>query len=241
MSDWVREDDRPTRDKEILGRDSGPRLAYTFGGVGFCGTGSVKFFPETRSAVVALTSGLNAGDAAEFTNLVLIQELFDLQPRVDILEIVKREVVARKDVLKRTLKDVETNRDLSVAESNISDYVGEYSGLGISLDVRKDLDKKRLKLCFNKREDLVVTLEHYGEDLYCYLPKTRDEWLAGGWLDWDYPEVSLLRFHRNEDSKQVTGAAWIWERGAEPFMFKRADDDGSQWFQVYVWIRSLFR
>jgi hypothetical protein len=58
---------------------------YKITGIGFCGVGSVNIFPDTMSAIVVLSSGLNAGDPSDFTAALLMQEVFDLKSRVEIL------------------------------------------------------------------------------------------------------------------------------------------------------------
>lgn len=67
---------KPFRDQMILGRSSEQRLLYRSPGVGFCGTGSVNLFPETQSAVVVFSDGLNCGDASDIVACMLTQALF---------------------------------------------------------------------------------------------------------------------------------------------------------------------
>ncbi|CAM1508138.1 Fc.00g049860.m01.CDS01 [Cosmosporella sp. VM-42] len=219
LADEASEADQPARDENILGKESGERLLIKATGIGVCGTSSINLLPETRSAIVVFSSGTNCGDAADFAASVLMQELFNLQPKVDVLSMVKREVALRLKDFDNVLKDLEEHRDVSEAEAHPAEYTGEYSGLGITLVVREAVGQDGLELCF--RSDCVKSLEYYGKDQYSYWPKSRDEWLEGGWLDWDYYLVGILTFKRDDNSGAVIGATWVWEKGAEPFFFER--------------------
>jgi CubicO group peptidase (beta-lactamase class C family) len=224
LGDNDSEPDLGLLEESILGREMGSEeiIMYKASGIGYCGTCSVNLFPKTGSAVVVLTNGLNRGDPSDFTASLLIQELFDLQPRVDILPTVKAETERRTARFSTDLTQEWLNhRDISNPEGNLLDYEGRYQGLGISVQVRRlGQDPSRLELVLNGREDITQLLEYYNTDQYSYLPTKRDTWLKGGWLDWDYYLVGILDFLRNEDGV-ITGFYWVWERGAEPYLFAR--------------------
>ncbi|KAK5659348.1 hypothetical protein OQA88_1441 [Cercophora sp. LCS_1] len=209
------------RDSCILGRDSGTRLLYKSVGIGFCGTGSITLFPETRSAVVVFSNSLNCADASDLAASVLIQALFDLKPPVDFLPVARRERELRKAQFAQVMRDLDHHRDISSPESDHADYVGRYRGLGIDLLVRKRDKDGQLQLCLNRREDCVWPLEHHNVDQYSYWPKTRDDWLRGGWLDWDYYMVGILNFKRQAGSGAVDGLTLVWEKGADAFLFRK--------------------
>jgi CubicO group peptidase (beta-lactamase class C family) len=207
----------------ILGEDSPKKLMIKHTGLGIGTAVSVHTFPETRSAVVALSNGLNVGDAADFAAQVLIQELFNLKPRKDLspwmeLEINKREKEFDDIIMSLWWE----NRDVSAPERPRDEFVGNFEGLAIVLTVRKNVRRGTLELMFNQRDDVVVPLEYYNRDQYSYMPTTRDEWLAGGWLDWDYYMVGILDFYRNEYG-DVDGLYWQWEQYTPPYLFKKVN------------------
>lgn len=214
----TRKEHQSARDESILGRNSGNRILYKSTGVGFCGTCSVNIFPESRSSVIAFSNGTNCGDAADFCASLLIQELFDLEPKVDILAMVRREVASREHDFESIMSDLEEHRDTSQPEGDALDYVGEYRGLGTTLVIQNAPNGDGLQLCFNHRSDMVQSLEYFAKDQYGFWPKSQDAWLKGGWLDWDYYLVGILTFVRNET---VIGLTWVWERGAEPYFFRK--------------------
>jgi len=223
LAKMATEEEKAFRDQHIIGKESKRRLLFKSVGIGFCGTGSVNLFPETQSAVVVFSNGLNCSDASDLVASSLIQALFDLQPPVDLLPVALKEKDARKAQFQQIMRDLDQSRDLSRPEANLDEYVGRYHGLAIELAVRRGSEDGKLQLCLNNREDSVHTLEHHGIDQYSYWPKTRDDWLRGGWLDWDDPMIGLLTFKRN-GSGTVHGATWVWERGAEPFFFFRVGE-----------------
>jgi len=210
------------RNENILGKRSPPRLMFKSSGIGFCGTGSVNLFPATQSAVVVFCNGLNVGDLSDFVAMALIQALFKLEPPIDILQVAKYEVGLRKQEFKRTMDDLQAHRGnpSKAPPANVDEYIGQYHGLAIDLVVRPGSQPNTLQLCFNHQEDLVRKLEHYADDQFSYWPTTRDEWLRGGWLDWDYYLVGLLTFKRDQ-SGSINGLTWVWERDAEPHFFHK--------------------
>lgn len=225
LADNITAEDHSFRDANILGTQSEKRVMFKSTGCGFCGVGSVNIFPETQTAIVVLSNGINCGDAADFVASLYIQEVFDLQPRVDILSVAKAEVTTRLKDFDEIMKDLQEHRgDPPASEPDHAEFFGKYHGFGISIIVRKKADTdERLELCFNGREDLVEQLHYYNVDQYSYWPKSRDEWFKGGWLDWDFYLVGILTFTRDE-SGVVNGFTWVWEDGAEPYLFKKTSD-----------------
>ncbi|KAK3297919.1 beta-lactamase/transpeptidase-like protein [Chaetomium fimeti] len=209
---------------QILGRDSPKQTLYKCAGVGFCGLGSINLFPDSMSAIVVMSSGLNAADPSDFTAALLMQELFDLKGRVEIMPMVCREVDVRLADWERIMVDWRADRDVSRPEHPPEVYTGKYEGLGIILEVRqRQRQGGGLEVVFNGREDITQALERYNEDTYTYQPTSRDDWLRGGWLDWDYYMVSVLRFHRDDANGPVTSVTWTWERGCDPAIFKKIE------------------
>lgn len=170
------EEDKSLRNANILGQDSGNRLLYKSVGCGFCGVASVNLFPETRSAVVALSSGINCGDAADFAASVYIQELFDLKPKIDVLAVAEREVANRLEDWNKIVEDLSEHRDTSQAEHDLSEFVGDYRGFGIIVNVQLDTVTERLVVYMNGRKDTKQELEYYNMDQYSFWPKSRDDW-----------------------------------------------------------------
>ncbi|KAI0894325.1 beta-lactamase/transpeptidase-like protein [Annulohypoxylon nitens] len=207
--------------ENILGRDSPQQPLYKITGIGFCGTASVNLFPKTMSAVVVLGSGLNTGDPSDFTAAIMIQALFDLKKQIDIIPMVSYEREMRLRDWKSLKNDWNKHRDIYSVEHPAKEYVGEYTGLGITLTVRANAVSEGLQLIFNGREEIMQNLEYYNEDMYSYQPINRDNWLRGGWLDWDHFMVGILHFKRKNGL--VSGVTWVWERGCDAALFNKGN------------------
>lgn len=170
------EEEKSFRNANILGKGSEKRLLYKSVGCGFCGVASVNLFPETRSAVVAFSSGINCGDAADFAASIYMQELFNLEPKIDIVAMADREVAQRLSDWDKIVEDLDEHRDTSQAESDFSEFIGEYRGFGITVSIKLDTVSGKMVVYLNQREDTRQELEYYNVDQYSFWPKTRDDW-----------------------------------------------------------------
>ncbi|KAK0732170.1 beta-lactamase/transpeptidase-like protein [Lasiosphaeris hirsuta] len=209
------------RDKHILGQESPKQVLFHTTGLGFCGPVSVNILPESGSGIFVSSSTLDRGDASDLVASILLQAAFDLQPKIDMVHLAQVETRQRCVMYAKAAEEWEHHRDTTQPEGGRGEYTGQYTGLGIVLEVWEDSETKGLHLCFNGRKDAIQPrLEHYNMDQYSYWPKTRDDWLRGGWLDWDSYLIGVLTFKRDGLGK-VNGLTWVWERGAEPCLFSK--------------------
>ena len=219
------EDEERTAFRYILGQDSSEKeieiLKHT--GVGYGSSLSVNTFPGTSSAIVVLCNGLNVGDAADFTAQAYMQELFELEPRQNLWPLMELETQRRREEYDtKVMHAWRENRKIDDPRSPPGEYVGDYRGLGITISVRVDKHGDSLYVVLN-RDDIALPLEFYSLDRYSYMPKTRDDWLRGGWLDWDYYLVGMLDFTRAADGK-VDGFSWQWDEFSKPSKFTRISE-----------------
>ena len=204
--------------KDILGRElENGKTVIKHTGIGAGAAVSLWTFPETRSAVIVLSNGLNLGDASDFTAQVLTQALFDLEPKVDILDQARREKHKRSKHFDNTILGLwKKHSNLTVLDSrDMEEYVGEYRGLGITLYVK--VEQGQLFVEFNGKKEAMFALSYYNKNQYSFLPQNRDQWLTEGWLDWDYYTVGVLEFV--ETDGVISGLLWTWEEGLEPPSF----------------------
>ncbi|KAI1859459.1 hypothetical protein JX265_010462 [Neoarthrinium moseri] len=208
-------------DQHILGQHSPRQKLIKSVGLGYCCANTLQLYPDSGSVIVVLSNGLNLGDAADFTASILSQDIFKLTPSVDILGMAKDECGERLRIYEKMMAKWEQHRDVSEPESSLDDYIGDYRLLGLTLSVRRSPKLRTLELCFNNREEIVQSLEYYNKDKYSYMPRSRDEWLRGAWLDWDYYLVGILDFVRDAKN-QVTGVKWMYNDWTPAVFFKRA-------------------
>ena len=224
---WGAVNNRTVHDKDrtylqyILGTQSPNRVVYKHTGIAYNTVSALFLFPETQSAVIALSNGRRNGDASDFAAQLLIQELFDLQPRVDVLSRATLETQRGQDFRHRTvMRDWLENRDVSGPEREAKDFVGDYEAWATELHVRQDDSTKKLTLHFNDRSDMVVSLEYYRNDAYSFLPTTADQHFSGGFMDYDFYMVGILEFKRNDEGI-VNGLFWMWEEESPATWYER--------------------
>ena len=209
----------------IIGKDSPKRTLYGHNGVANGGTATMYLLPESHSAVVALSNAADTGDAAETTAQILLQALFDMTPKVDLLiplqEEAKRTLQDHDDMIKSWRK----GRDVSNPQAPSEDYVGTYVGLNISrIDiVPSEHSTSGLAVVFGQQEDSRCELEYYNTDAFSFLPLEHDDKMARGMIDWDYHRVGIFEFVRDEQvrAEPVVALRWQWDRYECPTMYTK--------------------
>lgn len=219
----TRDDEEKTNTKYILGTSSPPKLVLQHNGIANGSSCAFYTFPETQSAVIAFSNGIQDGDAADFCAHIMIQALFDLQPRVDLLSLAEIEADLRHNRFYEKIKsDWDKHRDVTGPEAPIADYEGDYHALATTLTIASIGTTKgdRLSLTWNGVLDTRRQLDYYSKDVYSFLPMTKDEWLAESMFDWDYYRTGLLEFHRDEYGK-VNELLWKYDEYEDPAIMKR--------------------
>lgn len=79
---------------------------------------------------------------------------------------------------------------------------------------------------FNRLEVTTRALESYQKDVLSYFPTTTDDYFGNQMLDWDKHEVGLLYFRRDETG-EIDGLTWRWDRWEEPTFFKKDGKDST--------------
>ncbi|KAH6988385.1 hypothetical protein EDB80DRAFT_588635, partial [Ilyonectria destructans] len=196
--------------KYILGQGSKRKLFVGHSG-NMNGYSSALFlFPETNSGVVALTNGMNLGDAADFAARIMIQALFNLKPYVDIVSLARREAQLHRKMYDDILVQWLANRDVIRKEADRQEYVGEYQGHNINISVVLREETGHLAMLLNSKPETLRNLEFFNQDAYSFQPTTRDEWLSQGMFDWDDWFVGVLQFQRNKAGK-ISEIYWEYE------------------------------
>lgn len=88
---WMLENLDEYKKHLLIGVDDKQRVLVGYEGACSGFTSSLKIFPESECAIVALANGMDTGDAADFATKLFTQALFDMKPEVDIIDLVKKE------------------------------------------------------------------------------------------------------------------------------------------------------
>ncbi|KAF3903738.1 Beta-lactamase [Arthrobotrys entomopaga] len=170
-------------------------------------------YPETESAVVVLTTGFAAtnGDGSNIIAQLLTQTLFDLQPRINYLDVandITTNAIGRWDAVRENWLSHRTLKPLKMAHP-IDWFVGKYRDAEtcISAEITKQDDERfPLSLRVNGREEQTFPLYQYHEDVWTFLPPTRDECIKFGFGGYLYSwEVFNLYFEESQGCPQF---AW---------------------------------
>jgi CubicO group peptidase (beta-lactamase class C family) len=219
----TRYDDEKTNQNYILGTSSRPKLVIQHNGLNNGSSCAFYTFPETHSAIIVFSNGIQDGDAADFTAHIIIQALFDLQPHVDLLPLVKTEAAKRHNKFYHDiLSDWKKHRDTDQPEAALTEYEGKYEALATTLNIARidTSDGRRLSITWNGVLDTRRRLDFYNKDTYSFLPLPQDEWLAESMFDWDYYTAGLLEFRRDQEGK-VNDLSWKYDKWEHPAIFKR--------------------
>lgn len=222
-----KQDQEVFNSKYILGRESPRRFFVGNQGNANGYSSAMYLFPETKSAVVALTNGGNLGDAADFTAKIMIQALFDTKPYIDYLKLAQEEAKLHRHWHKQLLVDWLAHSDIMRKEADLNDYVGNYIWSNITVNIFKCEETEHLALTINGHQDSRCNLEFYAEDAYSFTPRTRDEWLYKGMMDWKHYFVGNIQFGRDEHGI-VDRLNWKYEPDEKPASFRRKKDNGVQ-------------
>ncbi|KAL4864791.1 beta-lactamase/transpeptidase-like protein [Aspergillus spectabilis] len=192
-------------------------IGHTGGAIG--GIATVWTFPETQSAVCTIVNMRALGDASDFAAQALIQALFDLEPRVDLIPWVRKQAELNKSWLTDgLLKPKMANRRVGDYERDREAYVGEYKvfddlfTLSISFGSGRE-GEGRLAMTFNHVERSRSELVFFRSDTYSLFTGNLDYWAAEYFPYKDYRET-LLKFELG-DAEEVLGLWWVWDTDEE--------------------------
>ncbi|KAH7252748.1 beta-lactamase/transpeptidase-like protein [Fusarium tricinctum] len=219
-----KQDQKVFNSKYILGRESPRRFFVGHQGNANGYSSAMYIFPETKSAVVALTNGGNLGDAADFTAKIMIQALFNTKPYIDYLKLAQEEANLHRHWHKQLLVDWLAHSDVMQKEADLDDYVGNYVWSNITVNIFKLEETEHLALTINGHQDSRCNLEFYAKDAYSFTPRTRDEWLYKGMMDWEHYFVGNIQFGRDA-AGVVNKLNWKYEPDEEPALFQRNKDN----------------
>ncbi|KAL4878092.1 beta-lactamase/transpeptidase-like protein [Aspergillus karnatakaensis] len=208
--------------KHIMGMENPSFLmvGHTGGMSGSIAT--VWTFPETQSAVVAMTNGRDLGDASDFAAQTLIQALFDLTPRVDFTSWAMKEAQLACNhfpniILKPWLEDRRPNE----AGRDPMCYVGEYRGINGLFALRISADSNRkLSVLFNNHELSKCPLVFFGRDTYSYLLEDYDSWTTMVIWAKSYKKT-IFEFDVGSESTKASGLWWRWYSDEPASWFSR--------------------
>ena len=211
----------------ILGKDSPPLRVILHNGKAPGYNSAIYTFPETSSAVIVLASGATDGDPADWCARILTQELFDLQPRVDIVGLAEKEAMLSRrwfdDYILRPLREDSQRgeEDSSAGCCSLEAYEGRYRNVHLltTLNIRLNDPSSGLTVSFNHRDDKKYLLRFHKEHEFSFLPSDRDSWLRDCMLEvFDY-RTGIFKFTHTDGG--VSGLWWKWSAWEDASLFTK--------------------
>ncbi|PIG88988.1 penicillin-binding protein [Aspergillus arachidicola] len=211
----------------VLGKDSPPLRVILHNGKTPGYNSAIYTFPETTSAIIVLSNGATDGDPADWGAQILTQELFDLQPRVDIVGLAEKEAALSRrwfdDCILRSLReDSQRGEGDNGHLLDFRTYDGRYRNVHLltTVNIRYDEPSLGLTVSFNHRTDKEYTLRFHKEHEFSFLPPDRDSWLRDCMLEvFDY-RTGILKFTHTDDGN-IFGLWWKWSAWEEASLFTK--------------------
>ncbi|CAH0048167.1 unnamed protein product [Clonostachys solani] len=219
----------PTKKEYIIGRESPPQVLYGHSG---CVNGSVAtmyVIPQSGIAVVALSNAADAGDASNTTVQILLQAVFDLGPKVDLILSLEESKQWKLDQHRDMVDEWRKHRDVGKYNCNAQDLIGTYHGLGASIIDIKESNKSDsgLAVVFGRQDASTCQLDRFNRDALSFLPTDHKEILERAMIDWDYWTVGVFWFVREDETQPnspIVGLRWKWEEYEDSTLWVKQND-----------------
>ncbi|KAF2195030.1 beta-lactamase/transpeptidase-like protein [Zopfia rhizophila CBS 207.26] len=211
------------QDPPVIGEFSESRLTIChygeFGGF----LTSFYTFPDTCSAVIVMAnSSPSRGDPTDLIAQMLIQEIFEMQPKVKIEEYALRAAHTAKLIWPALVHDWVSSRVQSTATPPLQDFSGIYTNNDFLLRVEvfelsaeergSGPSPELLGFRVNSIKRQTAKLRHYHYDVWTFLPNSRDDLVRKGMEGYMVLPMLLLSFIRNT-SGAIYALDWDLQAG----------------------------
>lgn len=210
-------------DPPVVNKDGPPRLAIAHSGE-FNGFLTAFYtFPDTCSAVIAIANCTpGRGDPSDLAAQALMQELFQMTPRVDIPAYAAIAAKNASLIWPALVEEWKLKRRPNTQPGPLEDYIGIYTneGFGMAINVYKLPDHEAdqgenpepLGFTVNGLKRQSAKLRHYHFDTWTFMPDSRDDAVQKGMESFTKLPLVLMSFVRKQGV--VTGLEWDLEGGA---------------------------
>lgn len=210
-------------DPPVVNKDGPPRLAIAHSGE-FNGFLTAFYtFPDTCSAVIAIANCTpGRGDPSDLAAQALMQELFQMTPRVNIPAYAAIAAKNASLIWPALVEEWKLKRRPNTQPGPLEDYIGIYTneGFGMAINVYKlpdheadqGDDPELLGFTVNGLKRQSAKLRHYHFDTWTFMPDSRDDAVQKGMESFTKLPLVLMSFVRKQGV--VTGLEWDLEGGA---------------------------
>jgi len=210
-------------DPPIINQAGPPRLTIAHWGEFNGFLTALYTFPTTQSAVVVMAnSAPGRGDPADLVAQMLAQELFNMQPRVNLEDFAIKAADTSKRLWPALVEEWVSNRVQNTKHGQIEDYVGSFTNRAYSLTVNvyklsskvvgPEHPPELMGFNVNSISRQSAKLRHYHYDTWTFLPDSRDDALRKGMEGFLSLPLLLLSFVRDE-AGAVCSLDWDLQAG----------------------------
>lgn len=142
-------------------------------------------FPDDDAAIVVLTNTFEInGDPTNIVAQLIAQELFDLQPRVDMVQVAENIVDKARGRWTNVVDKWTGDRASGTQPRDIDSYAGSYTNTGLAMTLQfavvTNSGHSALSMKIKASEDQHFPLYHYHRDSWTFFPETRNDCIAKG-------------------------------------------------------------
>jgi hypothetical protein len=190
--------------------------------------------PEEKTGVLVFSNTFNIhGDPTNLISQLLLQALFDYQPRIDFTAVTDDIIANAAKRWDESVKQWEAGRTQGTSPRDLSCYEGSFSnlGLGLTIDVR-NLENPHalshhgsvLTLQLNEEPDQSFEMYHYDHDRWTFMPDSYDECLKHGYSTYaDYWPTFVVAWTESHENGSLSAIEWAMDADTRvpPVVFHR--------------------
>ncbi|KAI9846970.1 MAG: hypothetical protein M1837_003326 [Sclerophora amabilis] len=185
-------------------------------------------FPEDDSAVVVLCNSFQLnGDPTNVVAQLIVQTLFDLQPKIDFIAVASEIVYNARARWTKIVSKWNSNRVSGTAPRSLKSYAGTFINEGLAMEIAisvlaEDMGDRvtppkadtSLRLRINGAEEQTFDLYHYHHDSWTFLPKSRDDCFRLGYSSYLHSwQAFIIDF---EDFSNDHCGSLLWKLDPDP-------------------------
>lgn len=207
----------------VLGKDSPPLLTIQHNGMYTGFNTAFYIFPASNICVSVMGNAYGRGDSADWIAWHLIQEIFGLHPKLNILDLSVQRLHTVMDKLPGQKREYLQKQIQHTPRPPNADLVGKYwsEDFRMSLEVDEEGVEGIIFITLNQLPNQRRRFEHYHYDVYGVLAAlTTEEYLCRAMVDYAVWESCLLKFVRNWNG-HVCNVEWVMDSRHDPVSFVR--------------------
>lgn len=173
-------------------------------------TCNLYIIPGAQAAIVVLSNGTGLGDATDWIAQDILQTMFKLKPKVDMIKAARKAATDYRDYYHKNFEEpLKRHKQIDLKPLPLDEFIGTYVMKNLDIvTLRMTATKKseRLQMIVNNQADQVWKMKYYADDTFCHLPDTYNECLAKGIsrTNWN---TFLITFNRDEKGK-IVNCSW---------------------------------